>query len=161
MNNQVTSPETFFRFQLGCDRKIAAWNKIVAYLRLLEQESDCLQVLDMGPSTEGNPFLLAFISSPQNLVNLERLQAVNAEISDARGLSEDAAKSLISEGKVVLCQSMGLHATEIGSTQMASELTYDLITRSVKKVSRRLSSSSRTVERYLPLTERVSLRLRN
>ena len=140
MNNQVTSPETFFGFQLGCDRKIAAWDKIVAYLRLLAQESDCLQVIDMGPSTEGNPFLLVFISSPQNLVNLARLQAVNAEISDARGLSEDAAKTLISEGKVVLCQSMGLHATEIGSTQMASELIYDLITRTDAETRRILNN---------------------
>ena len=140
MNNQVTSPETFFGFQLGCDRKIAAWDKIVAYLQLLEQESDCLQVIDMGPSTEGNPFLLAFISSPQNLANLARLQAVNAEISDARGLSEELAKALISEGKVVLCQSMGLHATEIGSTQMASELTYDLITRTDAETQRILDN---------------------
>ena len=140
MNNQVTSPETFFGFQLGCDRKIAAWDKIVAYLQLLEQESDCLQVIDMGPSTEGNPFLLAFISSPQNLANLARLQAVNAEISDARGLSEELAKALINEGKVVLCQSMGLHATEIGSTQMASELTYDLITRTDAETQRILDN---------------------
>ena len=140
MNDQVTSPETFFGFQLGCDRKIAAWEKIVAYLRLLEQESDCLQVIDMGSSTEGNPFLLAIISSPQNLSNLARLQAVNAEISDARGLSEDAAKTLISEGKVVLCQSMGLHATEIGSTQMASELTYDLITKTDAETRRILDN---------------------
>ena len=129
MINQVTAPETFFGFQLGSDRKIAPWDKIVAYLRLLAQESDCLQVIDMGPSTEGNPFLLAFISSPQNLTNLARLQAVNAQISDPRERSEDAVKSLIGEGKVVVCQSMGIHATEIGSTQMASELTYDLITR--------------------------------
>ena len=140
MNNQVTSPEAFFGFQLGCDRKIAAWDKIVAYLRVLEQESDCLQVVDMGPSTEGNPFLLAFISSPQNLANLARLQAVNAQISDARGLSEDAVKSLISEGKVVICQSMGIHATEIGSTQMASELTYDLITRTDAETQRILDN---------------------
>ena len=140
MNNQVTSPEAFFGFQLGCDRKIATWDKIVAYLRLLEQENDCLQVIDMGPSTEGNPFLLAFISSPQNLANLARLQAVNAQISDARGLSEDAAKSLISEGKVVICQSMGIHATEIGSTQMASELTYDLITRTDVEAQRILDN---------------------
>ena len=71
MNSQGTSPEAFFGFQLGSDRKIAAWDKIVAYLRLLEQESDCLRVIDMGPSTAGNPFLLAFISSPQNLVNAD------------------------------------------------------------------------------------------
>ena len=129
MNNQVTSPEAFFGFQLGSDRKIAPWDQIVAYLTLLEQESECLQVINMGPSTEGHPFLMALISSPQNLANLARLQAVNAEISDARGLSEHAVQSLISEGKAVICQSMGIHATEIGATQMASELTYDLITR--------------------------------
>ena len=99
MNNHITSPETFFGFQLGSDRKIAPWDKIVAYLQLLEQESDCLRVVDMGPSTEGNPFLLALISSPQNLANLTRLQAVNAQISDPRELSEDAAKSLIGEGR--------------------------------------------------------------
>ena len=140
MNHQVTSPEAFFGFQLGCDRKIAPWDKIVSYFRLLEQESDCLRVIDMGASTEGNPFLLTFISSPQNLANLAQLQAVNAQISDARGLSEDAARSLISEGKVVLCQSMGIHATEIGSTQMASELTYDLITRTDSETQRILDN---------------------
>ena len=140
MNNQVTSPEAFFGFQLGSDRKIAPWDEIVAYLRLLEQESDCLQVVDMGPSTEGNPFLLAYISSPQNLANLAHQQAVNAQISDPRGLSEDAVKSLISDGKVVICQSMGIHATEIGSTQMASELTYDLITRTDAETQRILDN---------------------
>ena len=56
MNNQVTSPETFFGFQLGCDRKIAAWDKIVAYLRLLEQESDCLQVLIWDLPQRGTRF---------------------------------------------------------------------------------------------------------
>ncbi len=140
MNNQVTSPEAFFGFQLGCDRKIASWDQIVAYLRLLEQESDCLQVIDMGPSTEEHPFLLTLISSPQNLANLERLQAVNAEISDARGLSEYAARSLISEGKAVICQSMGIHATEIGATQMASELTYDLLTKTDEETQRILDN---------------------
>ena len=140
MNNQVTSPEAFFGFQLGCDRKIASWDQIVAYLRLLEQESDCLQVIDMGPSTEEHPFLMAIISSPQNLANLERLQAVNAEISDARGLSENAARSLISEGKAVICQSMGIHATEIGATQMASELTYDLLTKTDEETQRILDN---------------------
>ena len=140
MNNQVTSPEAFFGFQLGCDRKIASWDKIVAYLRLLEQESDCLQVIDMGLSTEGHPFLLTIVSSPQNLANLARLQAVNAKISDARGLSENAAQSLLGEGKAVICQSMGIHATEIGATQMASELAYDLLTKTDEETQRILDN---------------------
>jgi hypothetical protein len=81
----------------------------------------------MGPSTEGNPFLLVTISSAENLKNLERLREVNAKISDPRGLREDEIDSLIEEGRVVICQSMSLHASEIGGTQMAPELAYDLL----------------------------------
>jgi len=55
---KVTSPQEFFGFQLGSDKKIARWDKIVDYYRLLENESSKLKVIDMGPSTMGNPFLL-------------------------------------------------------------------------------------------------------
>ncbi|MGB3863866.1 MAG: M14 family zinc carboxypeptidase, partial [Candidatus Aminicenantaceae bacterium] len=126
---KVTSPEDFFGFQLGSDRNIARWDKIVDYYYLLEKESDKLKVINMGPSTEGNPFLVVIISSADNLANLSRLQEVNAKISDPRGIEESEIKKLVKEGKAVICQSMSLHATEIGGTQMAPELTYDLITR--------------------------------
>ena len=41
---KVTSPEEFFGFELGSDKKIARWDKIVDYYRLLEKESDKLKV---------------------------------------------------------------------------------------------------------------------
>ncbi|MGB6340856.1 MAG: peptidase M14 family protein, partial [Candidatus Aminicenantaceae bacterium] len=111
---KVTSPEDFFGFQLGSDRNIARWDKIVDYYYLLEKESDKLKVINMGPSTEGNPFLVVIISSADNLANLSRLQEVNAKISDPRGIEESEIKKLVKEGKAVICQSMSLHATEIG-----------------------------------------------
>ena len=51
---------------------------------------------------------------------------MNAKISDPRGLAEAEVKKLVAEGRAVVCQSMSLHATEIGGTQMAPELAYDL-----------------------------------
>ena len=60
---KITSPEEFFGFQLGSDRNIARWDKIVAYFQMLGTQSDKLKVIDMGPSTMGNPFLLVIISS--------------------------------------------------------------------------------------------------
>ncbi|UCC39516.1 MAG: peptidase M14 family protein [Candidatus Aminicenantes bacterium] len=137
---KVTSPQEFFGFELGSDRKIARWDKIVEYYKLLENESDKLKVIDMGPSTMGNPFLLVIISSPENLANLDRLREVNAKISDPRGIPESEIKKLVIEGKAVVCQSMSLHATEIGGTQMAPELTYDLVTRSDEETLRILSN---------------------
>ncbi len=137
---KVTSPEEFFGFQLGSDRNIARWDKIVEYYYLLEKESDKLKVINMGPSTEGNPFLVVIISSADNLANLKRLQEVNKKISDPRGIEESEIKKLVQEGRAVICQSMSLHATEIGGTQMAPELTYDLITRSDQETQRILEN---------------------
>jgi hypothetical protein len=138
--SKITSPEEFFGFQLGSDRNIARWDKIVEYYKLLEKESGKLKVINMGPSTMGNPFLVVIISSPENLANLDHLQAVNARLSDPRGVPEAEIKKLVKEGKAVMCQSMSLHATEIGGTQMAPELTYDLVTRSDEETQRILNN---------------------
>jgi len=136
----VTSPEKFFGFQMGADRKIARWDRIVDYYRLLAKESPRIQVTDMGPSTEGHPFLLVTISSPANLAKLDRLREVNRKISDPRGLAEAEVRKLAAEGKAVICQSMSLHATEIGGTQMAPELAYDLLTRQDEEARRILDN---------------------
>ncbi len=127
VNPKVTSPEKFFGFQMGSDCKMARWDKIVEYFYLLEKESDCIKVEEMGKSTEGHPFLVAYISSAKNLSNLEHYRQINGKIADPRGLTEDAVKKLVAEGKSVVCQTMSLHANEIGGTQMAPELAYDLI----------------------------------
>jgi len=140
MLKKITSPEEFFGFQMGSDRKMARWDKIVEYFMLLEKQSDKIKVINMGPSTEGNPFLLVIISSPDNLANLEHFKEVNAKISDPRGLLEEEIEDLIAEGKVVICHSMSLHQSEIGGTQMAPELIYDLVTRKDEETLRILDN---------------------
>ena len=136
----VTTPEEFFGFQLGADTNIARWGKTVDYYELRATESDKIQVVNMGPTTEGNPFLLVIISSAGNMNNLEHLREVNRQISNPRGLTEDAVKKLVAEGKAVVCQSMSLHATEIGGTQMAPELAYDLLSREDEETRRILDN---------------------
>jgi hypothetical protein len=114
---------------MGADRKMARWDKIVEYFNQLAVESDCIRVIDMGPSTEGNPFLLAIITSAANLANLEHYRQINLKLADPRGLEAAAVDALVAEGKAVVCQSMSLHASEIGGTQTAPELAYDLLTK--------------------------------
>jgi hypothetical protein len=36
---QITPPEKFFGFQLGADRKMARWDKIVEYFQLMERKA--------------------------------------------------------------------------------------------------------------------------
>lgn len=137
---RITTPEAFFGHRLGADRQIARWDKIVEYFKLLERESPRLKAVNMGPSTMGHPFLAVFISAPENLANLERLREMNARLSDPRGVSEAEIEGLIAGGKAVICQSMSLHATEIGGTQMAPELAYDLASRNDSETLRILDA---------------------
>ncbi|NQU88219.1 MAG: peptidase M14 family protein [Mariniphaga sp.] len=139
-SQEITSPEKYFGFQMGADRKLARWDKIVDYFYLLEKESDKLQVINMGPSSDGHPFLLTIISSPENLANLDKLQEINKTLTDPRGISEETIKEYIQDGKVVIFQSMSLHASEVGGTQMTPELSYDLLTREDDETKRILDN---------------------
>ncbi|MGH9660474.1 MAG: M14 family zinc carboxypeptidase, partial [Bryobacteraceae bacterium] len=138
---QITTPEKFFGFPLGADRKMARWDKMVDYYRLLEKEGrGRIKVVDLGPSTMGHPFLLVIVSSPENLARLDRLRQVSARLSDPRGLAENEIRKLVAEGKAVVCQSMSLHATEIGGSQMAPELAFDLASRGDEETRRILDN---------------------
>lgn len=136
----ITPPEAFFGFQPGTDRQIARWDRIVAYYELLGKESDRIKVVNLGPSTMGNPFLLVIVSSPENLARLEDLRRINLRLSDPRGVPPAEIEKFIAEGKVVVCQTMSLHATEIGGTQMAPELAYDLASRNDEETRRILDN---------------------
>ena len=137
----VTSPEKYFGFQLGADRKMARWDRMVSYYQLLEKEAaGKLKAVNMGPSTEGNPFLLVIVTAPANMAKLDRLRQVNARLSDPRGATEAEIRTLVAEGKAVICQSMSLHATEIGGIQMAPELAYDLVSRQDEETRRILDN---------------------
>jgi Zinc carboxypeptidase len=138
---EITLPEKFFGFQLGADKKMARWDKIVEYYGVLEKQSGGrMKVINMGPTSMGNPFLMVIITAPANFAKLERLREVNLRLSDPRGLTEAQAHSLVDEGKGVVVQSMSMHATEIGGTQMAPELAYDLLARKDEETRRILDN---------------------
>ena len=141
MSNAISSPESFFGFRLGSDHKIARWDKIVDYFKLMDNQSENIKVVNMGQSTEGNPFLLAIISSESNLARLDELKRINAQIADPRGLSPARISRLIKNGRTVVCQSMGLHASEIAATQMSAELAYDLVSGADKETTETLENT--------------------
>lgn len=137
---KITTPEKFFGFKPGTDRKLARWDNIVKYFYQLEKESDRLKVMNMGPSTMGNPFLVLIISSPANISNLKQLQRINKTLSDPRGIDEKTIEQYIKKGRAVICQSMGLHSSEVGGTQTTPELTYDLVSRNDAETERILDN---------------------
>jgi hypothetical protein len=132
---QIPSPEDFFGFKMGADYKLARWDKIVEYFTILDKSSPKIIVKELGKSTEGNPFLLAIISSPENLKNMEKYKKICRSLADPRGISQDEINKMIHEGKAVVAMTMSLHATEVGATQLSPELAYELITSSSAEIN--------------------------
>ena len=126
---QIPTPEEFFGHEMGADRKLAKWDRLVEYYELIGQQSDRVQVENVGTSTLGRPFLVLYVSSPENLARLDDYQRMNAILQDPRGHSQGEIDAAIAEGKVVFLQGYALHSTEVAASQAAAEIVWGFATR--------------------------------
>jgi len=124
---QVQAPQDFFGFQLGSDHKLATWDEIVSYFRMLDDGSNKIQVLDLGRSTEGKPFIMAVISSAENMARIDEIKGASRRLADSRGLNDETAWTLTRNEKIIVLITCSLHATEVGAAQASPELAYDLV----------------------------------
>jgi hypothetical protein len=125
----LPTPEQFFGFQMGADRKLANWDRLLDYYRRLDAGSDRMTLVELGRSSEDRPFIALYISSPANLAALEPLRQNNLRLSDPRGLSESEARTLARSGRAVVVQSFALHSSEVAAAQTAAEFVHDSLTR--------------------------------
>lgn len=135
---KVPSPSEFLGIPVGADRTLADYRQIQSYFRALAAASPRVQVVSTGKSTLGEDLILAVISSERNLKNLVRIREIARKLSDPRGLSGPEVDALAREGKVVLLVTCNIHASEIGSTQMAMEWAHALATAEDAATTKRL-----------------------
>ena len=137
---QVKTPSQFLGFEVGADRKLADYHQITDYFRYLASQSPRIQVEVMGKSTNGNDFILAAISTEENMKNLARYKEIARKLADPRGLNDQQIDDLVRQGKAVALVTCNIHATEIASSQMAMEWAHALVTATDPETQRRLSN---------------------
>ena len=125
-SNAVQTPEDFLGYKVGTDRKIADWPEIVEYFTKLGEATPRVVVEDLGETTEGNPFILATITSEDNHAKIDELRKIQLRLSNPTDLSEEDATRLIEMGKTVVLITCSIHSTEIGGSQMSMELAHKL-----------------------------------
>ena len=129
LSAQVTSPEQYLGFKVGTEKKLADMFQVIEYFWMLDEQSDRILVQEVGKTTEGNPFIVAFITSEKNQKNLLKYREYQQLLADPRKISDEEAKKMIAEGKAVVMVNCSIHASEIGASQMSLELAYDLATK--------------------------------
>lgn len=123
-----TSPAKFLGHEVGADGKLADYDQMQAYFQKLDQESGKINVLTIGKTTLNKPMIMAVITSEENMAKLDTYRNISKRLRDARGLTDEEAKKLVEEGKVIVLITCSLHATEIAATQMSMEFAYKLVT---------------------------------
>jgi len=121
-----TSPQDFLGHEVGADGKLAGYDRILAYFRLLDKETERMQLVTIGQTVRGKPLVMAVISTPENLKNAEMLKGISRRLRDVRDLSDTEAQKLAANGRTILLMTCSLHATEIGASQMSMELAWRL-----------------------------------
>ena len=122
----ITTPASHFGFELAADGTFAMWDQEVAYYEKLARESDRIDLQVLGKSTLGRPFIMLTISSPQNLAKLDRYKEISRQMADPRGLTPQQIDALSAEGRAVVLVTLGLHSTEVASSQMGPRMVYRL-----------------------------------
>ena len=124
----LPTPESHFGFRMGADRKLAEWDEIVDYYRLLSESDRRLRVDDLGSTTEGRPFLLVTVADPLTLAKLDRYKRIQSRLADPRRTDPEQAEALITEGKAVVLITCSIHSSEVASTHTAIEFVHKLLT---------------------------------
>ncbi len=125
--SQVPHPGDIFGFNPGDDQKLANYSQMLDYYHLLAESSDRVQLQEIGTSVLGEPLLLLFISSEENLSQLENLRSISERLARAR-IARDEADQLINDGKAIVWIDGGLHATEVACAQMTTLLAHRVAT---------------------------------
>ncbi|MGE5731112.1 MAG: M14 metallopeptidase family protein, partial [Gemmatimonas sp.] len=132
----VTTPKEFFGHNIGDDYFLPNYDQFVSYWHKIDAESDRMQVIEMGKSSEGRPQLAAIITAPENFKNLARYKDISMRLAKGEGLTDAQAKALAKEGKAVVWYDGGLHATEVLGANQLIETAFQLISRNDDETKR-------------------------
>lgn len=135
----IPAPKQYFGFELGTSGKLARFSKIQAYLKLIGDNSNRADYLNLGTTVNGNDMPLLHISSPANLARIDQILAANDRLANPRGLSEEDAKELAADHVPVYYLEAGMHSTEVGPVQVIPRIVHRLATERSPEINRILN----------------------
>ncbi|RDY58287.1 M14 family metallopeptidase [Flagellimonas nanhaiensis] len=114
---QLKSPSEFLGYELGTE--FTRHHEVVDYYEYLAKEApDRVKLMEYGQTNERRPLLLAFVSSSDNMNNLETIR--QEHLKDTNGTGETS--------KAIVWLSYNVHGNESVSTEASMKTIYSLLT---------------------------------
>jgi len=115
---QLKSPSEFLGYELGT--QFTRHHEVVDYYEYLaESAPDRVQLTVYGKTNERRPLILAYVSSAENLANLETIRQEHLKDTEGSGNSS----------KAIVWLSYNVHGNESVSTEASMKTIYELLTK--------------------------------
>ncbi len=113
----LKSPSEFLGYELGT--QFTRHHQVVDYYQYLaEAASDRVQLLEYGQTNERRPLLLAYVSSKENIADLENIRKTHIATTEGNG----------NPSKAIVWLSYNVHGNESVSTEASMLTIYTLLT---------------------------------
>jgi len=127
-SRSIPTPASFFGFQPGTDRELFNYESLIDYMKILADQSPRISMIEIGTSPLGRTMYAAFLSSEKNIRNLSRLKEINRKLALDPDIPAGERKALYKEGKVFILATLSMHSTEVGPSQSAPLVAYQVAT---------------------------------
>jgi hypothetical protein len=124
----IPTPKEHFGFTPGDDRMMFKYEDLISYIEKLAQASPLVHMEEAGQTELGRPMYNIFVSSAENISNLENLRNINMQLAMDEIPPGTDRNDLIENGKVFFLSTLSMHATEVGPVQALPLIIYELIT---------------------------------
>lgn len=120
---QLKSPEEFLGYKVG-SRYTPHW-KIVSYFQhVAANASSIVKLQQYGETNEGRPLLMAFVSSADNIRNLEQIKMNNLRLAN---LAKDKMAAVEDNAPAIVWLSYNVHGNETSSSEASLMTIWALV----------------------------------
>ena len=124
----IPMPKDVLGYHIGAPGKLTYYEDIVKYYRALAAATPRVKVESIGKSDEDRELVVVWVSSDENITNLQRNRENLATIADPRTQTSEQIRQLVATTKPHYHLMGGLHSGETGPSEMLMELVYRLAT---------------------------------
>ncbi len=127
LSAQIPTPKEHFGFTPGDDRMLFLYEDMMDYMKKLEKASSMIHIEEIGQSEMGRPMYIVFVSSENNIRNLESLRQINRQLTLDEIPAGTSREELFEKGKVFFLSTLSMHANEVGPVQAFPLVVYELV----------------------------------
>lgn len=131
--SQIQHPDNFFPEKLG--DHFYPHHLIIDYFEHVAANSDQVQLVEYGRTNQNRPLVLAYVSSPENIKNLENIRINNLKRTGL--LAGDAT----ADDKAIVWLSFAVHGNEASSPSAAVKTLHELTSGSNESANKWLENT--------------------